>query len=211
MDCGVRGGAGAVSSRPAPRRRCEEDRELGRVESLAEDLGRGTAADLFSDHERSGGVARGLEVFLKEPPDHRGRSRFLLGGLADERAAVEGFHDGRVLALGVNLLLQLGIAAQGLGVFLLPGFALLVQGLLDLPLLGQGSEPFGLLGFEGRLLALLELFELLLQRPQPLVLLDRQGDVGGTGDAAARAGLWASEVGVRPARREGEFEGLVVD
>ena len=76
----------------------------------------------------------------------------LFGRLAHEGPAVEGLGDGRVLALAVDLLFQLGVLAQGLGVLLLPGLALLGQGLLDLPLLRQGPQPLGLLGFQGRLL-----------------------------------------------------------
>ena len=108
LGCGLAGGR--VPSLPDPPREdgAKKIANWARLEPLAEHLGRGTAADLLPDHERPGGVARGLEFILEQAADHRGRRRPLLGGLADERAAVEGLGDGRVLALGVDLLLELG-------------------------------------------------------------------------------------------------------
>src|SRR4029077_10118959 len=94
----------------------EEDRELRRVETLADHLGRRAPARLVTDHQRARGVVRGLEVILKEAANHRGRCRPLIGSLTDERAAGEGFRNCRAGALSVDLLFQLRVPVNGLGV-----------------------------------------------------------------------------------------------
>lgn len=79
--------------------------------------------------------------------------------------------DRRVLSLAMDLLFELRIAAQGLGVLLLPGLALLAERLLDLALLGERPKAVGLLGFNRDLLRPLRLFELRLERSQSLIFL----------------------------------------
>ncbi len=111
---------------------------------------------------------------------------FLVGCFAYESPAMKGLGDGHVPALAVNLLFQERVLAQGLGVLLLPGLALLGQGLLDLALLGQSPQPLGLLGVQGRLLNSLEFVDLLFQRPEPLILVNgKEGSSAGLECASA--------------------------
>ena len=69
------------------------------------------AGELLADDERAAGVVSRLEIILKQAANHCGRGTSLLGSLADERAAVERLDDGHVLPLGVNLALELRVAA----------------------------------------------------------------------------------------------------